>query len=174
MASSTPGTTLAQDTFQRANQTHWGTAANGQTWGGDANSQSAFAIASNTGQVTNGGTIYNAVLGSTAANAEVLYGSYNTVRTNVYGSYRLSEHVGLSLNVNYYNTDGYVVAPRELRGPIDTRAASQAGNVQVKTDYHDTGIDWFLRGNFFTQDQNTGTVLSDNSTNRVDIATGAK
>jgi outer membrane receptor protein involved in Fe transport len=109
-----------------------------------------------------------------AVNAEVLYGSDNTVRTNVYGSYRLSEHFGMSLNVNYYNTDGYVVAPPEMRGPIDTRAWSTAGNVQVKTDYHDARADWFLRGNFFTQDQNTGTVLSDNATNSVDVATGAK
>ena len=109
-----------------------------------------------------------------AANAEVLYGSDSTVRTNVYGSYRLSEHFGVSLNVNYYDTNGYFVAPSELRGPIDTRAASQSGNVQVKADYQDTRTDLFLRGNFFTQDQNIGTVLSDNSTNSVDIAAGAK
>ncbi len=31
----TPGTTLGTDTFQRANQSHWGTASDGQTWGGD-------------------------------------------------------------------------------------------------------------------------------------------
>jgi outer membrane receptor protein involved in Fe transport len=109
-----------------------------------------------------------------AVNAEVLYGSDNTVRTNVYGSYRPSEHFGMSLNVNYFNTDGYFVVPPERRGAIDTRAWSTAGNVQVKTDYHNTGLDWFLRGNFFTQDQNTGTVLSDNATNSVDVATGAK
>jgi outer membrane receptor protein involved in Fe transport len=109
-----------------------------------------------------------------AANAEVLYGSDSTVRTNVYGSYRSSESFGVSLNVNYYDTNGYFVASPELRGPIDTRAASQFGNVQVKADYHDARIDGFLRGNFFTQDQKTGTVLSDNSTNSVDIAGGMK
>ena len=31
------GQLLAQDTFQRANQTFWGTASDGQRWGGDAN-----------------------------------------------------------------------------------------------------------------------------------------
>ncbi|TME05669.1 MAG: hypothetical protein E6I80_16330 [Chloroflexi bacterium] len=29
------------DTFQRANQSLWGTASDGQTWGGDANSRNA-------------------------------------------------------------------------------------------------------------------------------------
>src|SRR2546428_121744 len=29
-------TLLAQDTFQRADQLYWGTASNGQTWGGEA------------------------------------------------------------------------------------------------------------------------------------------
>ncbi len=33
----TSGTVLSQDTFQRTNQSHWGTASGGQTWGGDAN-----------------------------------------------------------------------------------------------------------------------------------------
>ncbi len=86
-ASSTPGTTLAQDTFQRANQTHWGTASDGQSWGGDANSQSTFAIASNTGQVTNGGSIYNAVLGPAAGDAEVLFsGSLSSFSGTNYGA----------------------------------------------------------------------------------------
>ncbi len=39
--SPTAGVTLAQDTFQRANQTYWGTASDGQKWGGDANSSHA-------------------------------------------------------------------------------------------------------------------------------------
>jgi streptogramin lyase len=71
--STTPGSTLAQDTFQRANQTHWGTASDGQTWGGDANSSSVFSISSNAGQVSNGSTNYSAVLGPVATNAQVLF-----------------------------------------------------------------------------------------------------
>jgi hypothetical protein len=69
----TPGTTLAQDTFQRPNQAHWGTASDGNTWGGDANTQSVFSISNNMGQVSNGSGIYSAVLGPTASNAEVLF-----------------------------------------------------------------------------------------------------
>ena len=68
----TPGAVLATDTFQRANQSHWGTASDGQTWGGDANSQTAFSISGNTGLVSNTGSAsYSAVLGPQATNAEV-------------------------------------------------------------------------------------------------------
>src|SRR6266487_2014105 len=67
-----PGTTLGTDTFQRANQSHWGTASGGQTWGADANNQSVFSISGNTGHVTNtGATSYSAVLGSSTSDAEV-------------------------------------------------------------------------------------------------------
>jgi streptogramin lyase len=70
--SPSPGTTLAQDTFQRANQQHWGQASDGQTWGADANTSSVFSISNNTGQLSNGGSVYNAVLGPVATNAEVV------------------------------------------------------------------------------------------------------
>ena len=64
--------TLGTDSFQRANQSLWGTASDGQSWGGDANTQTAFSISGNTGHVSNtGGNSYSAVLGTTASNAEV-------------------------------------------------------------------------------------------------------
>jgi len=67
----TSGTTLGQDTFQRANQSLWGTASDGQKWGGDANTSSAFSISGNSGKESNaGGTSYSAVLGPTTSNAE--------------------------------------------------------------------------------------------------------
>jgi streptogramin lyase len=67
-----PGATLGTDTFQRANQSLWGTASDGQTWGADANSRSIFSISGNAGLVSNtGGSSYSAVLGVTASNAEV-------------------------------------------------------------------------------------------------------
>ena len=63
---------LATDTFQRPNQALWGTASNGQTWGGDANTQSVFSISGNTGLIANtGSATYSAVLGPTATDAEV-------------------------------------------------------------------------------------------------------
>jgi len=67
-----PGTILAQDTFQRANQTYWGTASDGHKWAGEANSQTVFSIVNNAGQVGNGSGLYNAVLGPVATNSEVV------------------------------------------------------------------------------------------------------
>jgi streptogramin lyase len=72
-ATATPGTVLGQDTFQRANQSLWGTASDGQKWGGDANTASAFSIAKNAGQIANGNTAYNAVIGQSATDSEVLF-----------------------------------------------------------------------------------------------------
>jgi hypothetical protein len=71
--SPSPGTTLAQDTFQRANQQHWGQASDGQTWGADANTSSVFSINNNAGQLANGGAVYNAVLGPVATDSEVIF-----------------------------------------------------------------------------------------------------
>jgi len=85
--SPTPGTTLAQDTFQRPNQALWGKASDGHTWGGDANTVSAFSIVNTTGQISNGNGIYNAVLGSTATDAEVLFsGSMSSYSNNNLGA----------------------------------------------------------------------------------------
>lgn len=67
------GTVVAQDTFQRPNQTLWGTASDGHVWGADANKQSGFSIMNNVGQIaetTN--TSMNAILGPSVANEEVL------------------------------------------------------------------------------------------------------
>src|SRR6266487_1524881 len=60
--STTPTATLAHDTFQRADRTYWGTASDGQLWGGDANSSTVFSISGNTGQLANGYTSYSAAL----------------------------------------------------------------------------------------------------------------
>lgn len=85
--SPTSGTILAQDTFQRPNQAHWGTASDGHTWGGDANTASAFSIVNNTGQVTKTATSYSATLGPVATNAEVLFnGSMSSYSSNNLGS----------------------------------------------------------------------------------------
>jgi outer membrane protein assembly factor BamB len=74
-----PGSILGKDTFQRPNQTFWGVSSGGQTWGADANSQSAFSISNNTGLVSNGNGIYNAILGPASKNADVTFsGSVNS------------------------------------------------------------------------------------------------
>ena len=65
--------TLAQDTFLRVNQTSWGIASDGQLWQADAKSSSSFAVVNHTGQVSNADGIYDAILGPTITNAEVIF-----------------------------------------------------------------------------------------------------
>jgi hypothetical protein len=70
----TPATfILGQDNFHRANQTYWGTASDGNVWKGDAASNKIFSISSNVGQIKKGTSTYNAILGSSVVNAQVLF-----------------------------------------------------------------------------------------------------
>lgn len=65
--------TLAQDTFLRVNQISWGIASDGQLWQADAKSSSNFAIVNHAGQVSKADGVYDAILGPTITNAEVVF-----------------------------------------------------------------------------------------------------
>jgi DNA-binding beta-propeller fold protein YncE len=71
--SPTPGAIIGQDTFHRGNQIYWGTASDGHAWIEDAGNQSIFTISNNTGQISAGNGAYDAVLGPSTSNAEVLF-----------------------------------------------------------------------------------------------------
>jgi hypothetical protein len=64
---------LARDNFHRPNQALWGTASDGQVWGADANTNGAFSIVNDTGQVTDS-VVENvsAALGPSVANSDVV------------------------------------------------------------------------------------------------------
>ncbi|GAC1433915.1 MAG: hypothetical protein PVS3B3_10250 [Ktedonobacteraceae bacterium] len=66
-----PVNVLAHDTFQRANQALWGTAADGRMWQGDANTVTIFSITGGMGQVADGQGAFNAVLGPISSNTDV-------------------------------------------------------------------------------------------------------
>jgi len=63
---------LALDTFHRAAQVFWGTASDGHTWDGDANSIEVFSVAQNSGLIANGQGAFNAILGPVTADAEAV------------------------------------------------------------------------------------------------------
>ena len=83
-----PGSILAQDTFQRQNQSFWGVASDGMQWGTDANKLAAYSISNNTGQiVASSAQDYVATLGQAATNAEVLFtGSISSLGTSNTGA----------------------------------------------------------------------------------------
>lgn len=67
-----PAHTLAHDTFQRADQSLWGTAVDGRAWESDANNSAIFSIAGGMGQIAHGQGTFNAILGPTKDNTDVL------------------------------------------------------------------------------------------------------
>ncbi len=78
---------LGNDTFQRANQSLWGNASDGQTWSGDANTTGVFSLANNVGSIASSSNSYSAVLGKSVTNAQVVasgaLSSYNNANLGV-------------------------------------------------------------------------------------------
>lgn len=73
-------TTVANDTFNRANQSGWGTASDGTTWGGGT---LTYAISSNTGTITGtAGNNYANVLDSELSTAESGFLTFQFTNTN--------------------------------------------------------------------------------------------
>jgi hypothetical protein len=68
-----PVVPLAKDDFNRPDQTFWGKASDGQTWGTDANTNNTFSIKTKTGQITDvNGNADTGTLGPVATNVDVL------------------------------------------------------------------------------------------------------
>ncbi len=114
-----PGATIAQDTFQRANQSHWGTASDGLVWAGDANSNNVFSISNKTGQLSNNGGAYNAILGPTATNADVLV----TGSTNKFSNSNIGAVLRWTDTNNWYKAyiDGSnLVVQKRVKGNFTT------------------------------------------------------
>ncbi len=65
-------TVLAHDTFHRPDSALWGTATDGHTWQGDANTVTIFSITGGMGQVAGGQGTFNAVLGPISSNTDVV------------------------------------------------------------------------------------------------------
>jgi hypothetical protein len=74
---------LAKDTFQRQDQSQWGTASDGHQWGGDANTKPFFSITGMKGQMTRGQGALEAVIGLPTDNVDVtISGSVNQFGNN--------------------------------------------------------------------------------------------
>jgi hypothetical protein len=62
---------LANDTFQRQDQTFWGTASDGRQWGADAKTKTAFSIKGQQGQIAGGQGVLDAVIGQPTDNVDI-------------------------------------------------------------------------------------------------------
>jgi len=127
---SSPGTTLAQDTYQRANQTYWGKASDSQSWGGDAHSSNVFSISGNTGKVSNGNTNHSAVLGPVATNAQVLFSGSISNFNNVNLGAVLRWIDGNNWYKSYIDGSNLVIQ-KKING-----SATVLGQVSLRDDSH--------------------------------------
>jgi len=66
---------IAEDTFQRNDQTFWGIASDELPWEGDANKEKNFSIRNKTAQITSTptGTNYDAIIGPKIRNGSILF-----------------------------------------------------------------------------------------------------
>jgi len=117
-------TVLGTDTFQRPDQALWGTASDGQTWAGDANTQGAFSIVTNSGRVANSaGNTYSAVLGPTAADEE----AYMTGSISAFASANFGDVLRWGDDNNWYKAyvDGTsLVIQMKVAGTTTTLASA--------------------------------------------------
>ena len=127
-------TPLAQDTFAHPNQTLWGNASGGQTWGANANSSKIFSITNNTGQIAATSTNnYFATLGPPAVNAQVEFtGSISSfTSTNMAAIARYTD------TNNWYEAyiDGSsLVIEKKVNGTM-SRVSSTAFPAAINTSY---------------------------------------
>lgn len=85
--------------------------------------------------------------------ADAGYGTQETFQGNFYGGTPLTEALRLSLNANYYDSDGYFEVAPEFRGPIDSKTRADTLSIQGKAEYAPMKhVILYLRGNYYTQD----------------------
>jgi len=104
-------TILAEDNFNRPDQSFWGTASDGRAWGGDALNSMDFSIVNHRGQIhrtANGSSLYTAVLGTPHTDFEV-------IATAMLDSFNNS-HIGVMLR---YQDDNHYYKARITGNVLD-------------------------------------------------------
>jgi len=125
----------ALDTFQRSNQTHWGTASDGShTWDGDASSNNKFSISSNFGKVSGSSGIINGALGPSTTDTEV----DATLSTTSFNGTDFGVLLRYTDNNNWYKAylDGSNIVIRRMQNGTNTQIASASFPASIATPYN--------------------------------------
>src|SRR5262245_46581323 len=103
--------------------------------------------------------------------ADAGYGSFNTVRTNVFGATVLSPAMKLAGTASWFTTDGFNAVPVAERRPLDIPNAFDAGSFNLQGNFNvDPTLFGLLRGNYYENHQQLGTPLSVNHQDTGDIS----
>lgn len=108
------------------------------------------------------------------AQAKLDLGTLNTVDADL-----LASHVtgpwGVSLEGNFFRTDGYKIVREDQRGKIDIDAGSEHKTFNGRLEYTPSlATSLFLAGSFFQEDRGNGTPKQNNSTEAGYIGTGGR
>jgi outer membrane receptor protein involved in Fe transport len=100
-------------------------------------------------------------------------GTRGTVNLDLFASDILGP-VGLAVEGNYFNTEGYKIIREDQRGAIDINATSAHRTFNGKLEYALSPIATLsLHGSFFTEERGNGTPFTNNSTDAGYIGGGA-
>jgi iron complex outermembrane receptor protein len=84
------------------------------------------------------------------------YGSRNTPKVDFFGSHAWGK-LGVTVDGNVFDTDGYAIVREGERGRVDTRAAAQFWNLNMKVDYAASDrLRVFARAGYFDEDRDNG------------------
>ncbi len=84
------------------------------------------------------------------------YGSRNTPKVDFMGSHVWGK-LGLTVDGNVFNTDGYYIVRENERGRVDNKAAAQFWNLNAKLDYDfNDRVHAFVRGGYFDENRDNG------------------
>src|SRR6478672_1899600 len=84
------------------------------------------------------------------------YGSRNTPKIDFMGSHVWGK-LGLTVDGNVFNTDGYYIVRSNERGKVDNKAAAEFWNLNVKLDYDvNDHVHTFVRAGYFDENRDNG------------------
>jgi outer membrane receptor for ferrienterochelin and colicin len=84
------------------------------------------------------------------------YGSRNTPKVDFMGSHVWGK-LGLTVDGNVFNTDGYEVVRANERGRVDNKASAEFWNLNVKLDYDfNDHVHTFVRAGYFDENRDNG------------------
>ncbi len=105
--------------------------------------------------------------------AEVAAGTEGTGAASVYAGIRSGDW-SFRASGEAFTTDGYVLVPEDVRGPVDTAAGSRhlTGRFLLERKLR-PGAAVFVRGAFFGESRTNGTPLQVNDTDSQELSAGA-
>ncbi len=110
-------------------------------------------------------------IGETSAYASAEYGSFDTTRFTA-GGVLAGDGVGVRVDAMTFDTDGPFLIDEESRGPVDSRAASDADAVSLalEADLSET-VKLFTSARYYREERDNGFELAVNDTEALDLST---